>query len=147
MNTFESSPLGFLSFLCLNEDLQDIQYIGRTSIGSPKQDFRMILDTGSSDLWVSAERYSRGLSDTWQLVSKQPVLSLVHKSAALPCVQSMDQSATRLRCLRQGSGRNWSSSWKGSALLGAATLWHFPDWLVADLCGDLLQRNALLAGT
>ncbi|CAK8986955.1 unnamed protein product [Durusdinium trenchii] len=55
------------------QDLQDIQYIGRTSIGSPKQDFRMILDTGSSDLWVSAERYSRGLSDTWQLVSKQPV--------------------------------------------------------------------------
>ena len=69
MNTFESSPLGFLSFLCLNEDLQDIQYIGRTSllaqmrhqnkflictsgrshfwsnrgrIGSPKQDFRMM---------------------------------------------------------------------------------------------------------
>jgi len=33
-------------------DFQNIQYFGPVSVGNPKQEFQVIFDTGSSNLWI-----------------------------------------------------------------------------------------------
>eukprot|EP00435_Cladocopium_sp_Y103_P000251 s2146_g1.t1 len=86
------------------KDLQDLQYIGKMSIGSNSQHFRMIFDTGSSDLWVSSEKFSPSVSDTWQLVTTKSV-ELIYGQGSVQGILGSDESCVLAEpeplCVRQ----------------------------------------------
>ncbi|XP_047375093.1 pepsin A-5-like [Sciurus carolinensis] len=70
----------------------DLAYVGIVSIGTPPQDFKVVLDTGSADLWVPSTYCSSGactnhrsfdpLRSSTFLVSGRPI-HLVYGSGAL----------------------------------------------------------------
>ncbi|KAF7467093.1 hypothetical protein GHT09_001586 [Marmota monax] len=70
----------------------DVSYVGIVSIGTPPQDFKVVLDTGSADLWVPSVYCSSGactshssfdpLRSSTFLVSGQ-LFNLVYGSAAI----------------------------------------------------------------
>lgn len=86
------------------KDLQDLQYIGKMLIGSHSQHFRMIFDTGSSDLWVSSEKFSPSVSDTWQLLTTKPV-ELIYGQGLVQGILGSDESCVLAEpeplCVRQ----------------------------------------------
>lgn len=86
------------------KDLQDLQYIGKMLIGSHSQHFRMIFDTGSSDLWVSSEKFSPSVSDTWQLLTTKPV-ELIYGQGLVQGILVSDESCVLAEpeplCVRQ----------------------------------------------
>eukprot|EP00435_Cladocopium_sp_Y103_P007435 s1813_g2.t1 len=48
------------------DNIANMQYLGKMYIGTPSQEVRLVFDTGSSDLWVWSERFSRDVSITWE---------------------------------------------------------------------------------
>lgn len=48
------------------ENIANMQYLGKMYIGTPSQEVRLVFDTGSSDLWVWSERFSRDVSMSWE---------------------------------------------------------------------------------
>ncbi|KAH0585102.1 hypothetical protein H2248_008363 [Termitomyces sp. 'cryptogamus'] len=45
----------FKNTLGLDIQAQDIGYLSQVQIGTPKRDFRLLMDSGSADLWIGAE--------------------------------------------------------------------------------------------
>ncbi|CAJ1365017.1 unnamed protein product, partial [Effrenium voratum] len=73
-------------------DLGDLQYIAEVSIGSSSSTFRLILDTGSSDLWVSGEQFIPSLSDTWTPLPQAGLVKLDYGQGEVEGIVGVDKA-------------------------------------------------------
>ncbi|CAJ1405340.1 unnamed protein product [Effrenium voratum] len=74
------------------QDLGDLQYIAEVSIGSSSSTFRLILDTGSSDLWVSGEQFIPSLSDTWTPLPQAGLVKLDYGQGEVEGIVGVDKA-------------------------------------------------------
>lgn len=95
-------------------DYLNMQYLGPVSIGSPAQDFTVVYDTGSSNLWVEAstcsgngcnapQKFDTSASSTWK--SSDEPLSIQYGSGSIDGSEGTDTvTFANLTVANQGVG-------------------------------------------
>ncbi len=135
-------------------NLEDMAYMGPLSIGTPAQNFSVIFDTGSTDLWIpsanctsiactSKKRYNSTASSTYKADGR--TYSIQYGSGAVSGVMSVDTVRVgNLTAARQVFGQMTSSAYgfEGTEFDGIAGLgWPILGEFGMPLYNNLVAQN------
>ncbi|KZT71687.1 acid protease, partial [Daedalea quercina L-15889] len=113
----------------------DSSYIGTISVGTPSQSFPVIMDTGSSDLWLASKSCSGCPSDTPEFDNSS---SSTFKSNTSTTSSTSSNGQVEIT---YGSGEVQGSLGSDTVSLGGQTVSSQTFLVVDDVSSDLLDGN------